>query len=222
MIYYDKKINYFTSFKPSQKEIVNKIYKANFKRLSVTEMLFDLQVAYLPRWGWSPALLLVSYLILVSGIVLGFLFPEPILYAMISIPVFIWLSKARIMDVILHAIIIAFVTSIAGAHIGLMFLAIILIGRYRKDKIPQDNMRNFRGIHDGLEFIFRSAKLYPMKKTKTLTIAGIALKKRYNSPYDIIETAYMAGLKEAEGTEETTIEDVREFLYPIFKGVYND
>jgi len=221
MIYHDKRSNYFTSFRPSQKDIVNKVYGANFKKISIVNKLMDFPVLYLPSWGWSQGLLFVCYLILISGIMMGFLFPDPVVFAIVSGFLFIFIKKARIMDVLAHASVLGFVTALSTWQLGIVFLLIILIGRYGKDKHRQEEMERFKKANDVIEFIYTSAKSFPMKITATLVASSFAMKKM-GIVFDAFLTAYLAGLDEAEGVEDINKEDVIEFLLPIFKGETDD
>lgn len=217
MIYFDKRLNYFTSFRPSQIDVVNKVYSSNFKKVSIANMLFDFPVLYLPSWGWSQGLLFICYLILILGIVMGFLFPDPIVFAIVAGIFFIVIKKARIVDVMVHASVLGFITAMTDWRYGLVVLLVILVGRYGKDKQRQDEMKRFRKANDVIEFIYMSAKNFPMKITATLVASCVAMRK-YGISFDAVLTSYLAGLDEADGVEDVEKEDVIEFLTPVYTG----
>jgi hypothetical protein len=221
MIYLDKNIFYYTSFRPHQKEFVNRVYGANFEKISALEMLTDLKVARFPKWAWSPFLLFICYVVLLLGILVGFLNPEPLLYAIISVVLFIGAEWGRLLDVFMHASVLAFVTSISDWRMGVVFLFFILVARYKADKDIQDNMKRFRENNDFLEFVYLSAKKFPMKTTKTLLVGTYILKNKLKAPYKIIEKTYKVGLEDSE-LKEFEEEDIKELLLPIFKGEEND
>ena len=221
-IYYDKRRKYFTSFRPSQKDIINKIYGINCERQSIVAMLFDIRTSYFPRWAWSNSLLFVCYLILSFGIVMGFLYPEPILFTIPIITMFFFLKRARIVDVILHSSVLGLITALTSLEIGIISLLIVLLARYQKDSIIQEKTKQWRGVHDVMDIIHRVAKTYPMRKTKTLEISLLAMRKKFDTPFDMALSSYLAGIDEAKEVDNIEKEDVIEFLLPIFKGEEND
>lgn len=221
MLHYDESIGLISYFRPSLKNIVNKVYERNFISYNTLQGVFKIPLDRFSGWSFSLGVMAVAYIILVGGgYLLGTYIPIDLLI-LLAFPVFYLMIYNVFFSSLFHAIVLGIVINLLSGNsiFILLVISLFVIARLFIDIPFMKLMFGYKTFYNIFINIVGYGYEHPMtmdegliEDIKFLLLAGAKKRKIFR--------AYSYGYILSENTRYTR-EEVGDFIKSILEG-FND